>query len=396
MQEYLVNRPDEATMERLLNIHTVDVAGVVLRLAWQVGLLRDEITNLTWDQVDFESFQIHLPDRTVPIGETLADYLRTVHKRWTFVIGDPANNYVVWSDRYHKQMQPQAISRIVRKALDEGGQTEVRLIDLRHDYVIRQLERYDWAYVARITGTEIRSLQLHFAQHLPDGKAGPKHIDKSDEIDEFRLWKILQAEKDTPAGLALWLTWSMGLSATTIVFLTWDQVDFDRNVLWLPEGDIPMTTAVSQLLKKRYKIRAGDPHVLLSAEAKRPLDIYRLSRIVRTALIRGGMETWTLRDLWLARGENRWSQAVLGKIKQDGPVTRKEVMELFGLSKYSAYQRLHRMVNKRLLIRVGCKYYLPGSVVPPEQQSETIYNYLKTEGFACRQDLADILHIGTK
>ena len=37
MQEYLVNRPDEATMERLLNIHTVDVAGVVLRLAWQVG-----------------------------------------------------------------------------------------------------------------------------------------------------------------------------------------------------------------------------------------------------------------------------------------------------------------------------------------------------------------------
>ena len=68
MQEYLVNRPDEATMERLLNIHTVDVAGVVLRLAWQVGLLRDEITNLTWDQVDFESFQIHLPDRTVPIG----------------------------------------------------------------------------------------------------------------------------------------------------------------------------------------------------------------------------------------------------------------------------------------------------------------------------------------
>ena len=159
MQEYLVNRPDEATMERLLNIHTVDVAGVVLRLAWQVGLLRDEITNLTWDQVDFESFQIHLPDRTVPIGETLADYLRTVHKRWTFVIGDPANNYVVWSDRYHKQMQPQAISRIVRKALDEGGQTEVRLIDLRHDYVIRLLERYDWAYVARITGTEIRSLQ---------------------------------------------------------------------------------------------------------------------------------------------------------------------------------------------------------------------------------------------
>lgn len=58
-----------------LNIHTVDVAGVVLRLAWQVRAAARRNLNLTWDQVDFESFQIHLPDRTVPRGETLADYL---------------------------------------------------------------------------------------------------------------------------------------------------------------------------------------------------------------------------------------------------------------------------------------------------------------------------------
>ena len=75
---------------------------------------------------------------------------------------------------------------------------------------------------------------------------------------------------------------------------------------------------------------------------------------------------------------------------------RKEVMELFGLSKFSAYQRLRRMVDKGLLIRVGCRYYLPGSVVPPERQSEVIRDYLRAEGFACRQDLAAALHIGAK
>ena len=396
MREFLVNRPDAAAMERILENHISDAVGVVLRLAWQAGLLRDEITNLTWEQVDFERSQIQLPSRTVPVDGTLMDCLHAAHRRWAAVIGDPANNCVVWSDRYHKQMQPQAISRIARRALDEEGQTEVRLVDLRHDYVIRQLERHDWSYVARITGTEIRSLQLHFTRYLPGGAAGSRQRQENEGIDEFRLWKILQTEKDTPAGLALWLTWHMGLTSNAIVSLTWDQVDFERNAILLRDGEVPMTATVAQLLKKRYEIRTEDPHVLLSAEARRPMDISRLSRITRAALIRGGMEMWTLRDLWLARGENRWEQAVLEKIQRDGPIMRKEVMELFGLSKFSAYQRLRRMVDKGLLIRVGCRYYLPGSVVPPERQSEVIRDYLRAEGFACRQDLADALHIGAK
>ena len=398
MQEYLVNRPDEATMERLLNIHTVDVAGVVLRLAWQVGLLRDEITNLTWDQVDFESFQIHLPDRTVPIGETLADYLRTVHKRWTFVIGDPANNYVVWSDRYHKQMQPQAISRIVRKALDEGGQTEVRLIDLRHDYVIRQLERYDWAYVARITGTEIRSLQLHFAQHLPDGKAGPKHIDKSDEIDEFRLWKILQAEKDTPAGLALWLTWSMGLSATTIVFLTWDQVDLDRGLVRLPDRDLALGVTLRRLLRAAAgRRRPGeDPHVLLTPNSRRPLDQPRLSKMVRTALIRGGMEHISLGDLCREERRENEDARLLAYAAEKGTISRSEAMSLLGLSKVAAYERLRQLAERGKLVRVGGKYYPAGQVVPPEEQYDVIRTFLEQSGPAYRQDLAALLHVGDR
>ena len=47
MQEYVVNRPDEEAMERALLENPANAAGTVLRLAWQAGLLRDEIQHLT-------------------------------------------------------------------------------------------------------------------------------------------------------------------------------------------------------------------------------------------------------------------------------------------------------------------------------------------------------------
>ena len=48
---------------------------MILRLAWQAGLLRDEIQRLTWAQIDFLDGQIVLPERAVPIPEELAEYL---------------------------------------------------------------------------------------------------------------------------------------------------------------------------------------------------------------------------------------------------------------------------------------------------------------------------------
>ena len=396
MREFFVNRPDTAAMERLLGSHASDAAGVAVRLAWQAGLLRDEITNLTWDQVDFERNQLQLPARTIPITQMLADYLRSVYRKWTFLTGNSTNNCVICSDRYHKQMQPQAISRIARRVLDEVGQTNVRLVDLRHDYIIRQLEQHDWSYVARITGMEIRSLQLHFAQYLPNGRAGPKHSEKSGDIDEFKLWKILQAEKDTPAGLVLWLTWSMGLTAKNIVSLTWDQVDLEKNLIHLPEGEVPLTAAAKRILAKRLQKRTEDLHVLLSAESKKPMDVSRVSRITRTALIRGGMENWTLRDLWTRYEKSNWEQKITEAIRRSGPITRSHIMELYGQTKSAAYQRLRAMLDKGLLVRVGYKYYLPDSVVPPERQQEALYEYLKKEGFACRKDITTALQIETE
>ena len=191
MQEYVVNRPDEGAMKQALRENYSNAAGTILRLAWQAGLLRDEIQRLTWEQVDFLDQVIVLPDRNVPISRELADWLQALRDG-----RERSGESVVLSDRDRKPLTPQSISRLARTALDRQGQTSVRLIDLRHDFVLRQLEERDWQYVSRITGVEAAGLNVHFAGHLEEKKISTRiRRETSARIDEFALWKLLRDRK---------------------------------------------------------------------------------------------------------------------------------------------------------------------------------------------------------
>lgn len=392
MGAYTVNRPEEAAMRRLLARNPDNAAGAILRLAWLQGLLREEITTLTWDQVSFLDHKILLPGRAAPMEEEMEEYLRQMYARWSRV-----SEYVVFSKRFGKPMQPQAISRAARRELDSEGQTAVRLIDLRHDYIIRQLQTRTAAYVAQITGMEVRTLQLHFSEHMEaDRRPTLRQPRQPAPVDEFRLWKILQAEKDTAAGLALWLAWQMGLSGGEIVALTWDQVDFAAGVLRLESREVHLSSTVRQLLLDRRERGGENLHVLLSDSAGRPLDVPRLSRIVRTALIRGGMDQVTLRDLYRSAGRSGAEAELLELVRQKGAVSRGDAMEALGVTSAAAYGLLRRMTGERRLVRVGGKYYLPGTVVPPEEQPAAIREYLGKVGFAYRQDIAGVLRVGSK
>lgn len=390
MQEYVVNRPDENVMNGILKENFFNATGVILRLAWQAGLLRDEIQHLTWAQINFLDQTIVLPDRTVPITEEMTSWLTELRGS-----RNRCSETVVLSDRDQKPLTAQSISRLVRMALDKVGQTSVRLIDLRHDFILRQLEIHDWQYVSRITGVEAAALNVHFAEHLEQKKVSTRvSREKSAQIDEFTLWKLLQAEKGTPAGAALWLTWQMGLRVEEIITLTWPQVDFERECLYLPERTLPMTSGVMGTLRELRAATSGDGHVLTTPRSGRPFERTRLSRVVRAVLVRGGMDDVTLRDLRLdcdirVGGENQ----VLAYVRQNQSVTRGDVMRLLGLSKSAAYHRLKQMVNRGKLVQVGSRYYLRDTVVPPELQETAILDYLTNEGFAYRQDIARILRI---
>ena len=387
MQEYVVNRPEEGAMNRILTANSDSAAGVILRLAWQAGLLRDEIQHLTWAQIDFLDQKIILPDRAVPISETLCRWLEGLRES-----RNRRSEVVVLSDRDQKPLTPQSISRLARTALDRGGQRSIRLIDLRHDFVLRQLEEHDWQYVSRITGVESAALNVHFAEHLKEKKLSTR-VRRTDaaQIDEFALWKLLQAEKSSPAGAALWLTWQMGLQLEEIVALRWEQVDFKAESLRLPDRTEPMTSGVLGMLRQ---LPRTSEFVVSAPRTGKPFDRTRLSRLARTVLVRGGMDDVTLRDLRLdcdirMGGENQ----VVAYVRAHRSITRNEAASLLNVSRTTAYNRLKLMVHRDKLTQVGARYYLRDAVVPPERQPEVILEYHTREGFAYRQDIARLLQI---
>lgn len=370
MQEYVVNRPEPTAMEQILRNNSDNAVGAVLRLAWQAGLLRDEIQRLTWGQIDFGEGKILLPDRTVPIPEELARWLRELRDG-----RNRRSETVVLSDRDQKPLTPQSISRLARQALDAGGQTRVRLIDLRHDFVLRQLETRDWQDVSRITGIEAAAMNAHFAAYLSEKKVSTRaRREEPAALDEFALWKLLQAERLTPAGVALWLTWQLGLR--------------------LEDRTVPLTSGVLGVLAD---LRAAEPetaYVLTAPRSGQPYDRTRLSKVVRAALVKAGLDNITLRDLRLdcdirVGGENE----VAAYLRRQQSITRNETAELLGVSRSTAYNRLKQMIRRGKLTQIGARYYLSSAVVPPERQEAVILDYLAREGFAYRQDIAQLLGI---
>ena len=387
-------RLDEASLRRLLEREQTGPEALVLRLAWLEGLTREEIAALTWGQVSFLDDRLELPDRMVPLDREVRSLLWKLREARE-AREEPGDPHVLLSARERKPMRLESISRIARLALDRGGMKDVRRLDLRYDWIIRCLDRMDWPEAARISGVEVATLQLRFSASAPARKA-PKPPPV--QVDEFKLWKLLQTERSTAAGLAMWLGWQLGLQAQEMIALTWEQVDFQEGVLRLPDRCVVITSALRRILEEEYRRRLPeeDPHVLLTEQSRKPLDLPRLSRLTRAALIRGGLERVTLRDLKRDDCRDMEDERILQRALEQGFVSRGDVSEVLGLSKTATYARLRRLTEHGRLVRVGGKYYLPGTVVPPERHREVILEYLAEAGFAYRQDIVELLHIQPK
>jgi len=385
-------RPDETALRVILEQNRGTMAETILRLAWNLGLFREEMHQLTWNEVSFEEALVRLPERSVPMDEEVLQCLRERYTQRGHI-----SPFVVISDRNRKPMAPQSIARCARTALDAGGLTDINLVDLRHDFTIRQLQQHDWPYVARISGIAVSTLCNIYAQYLPrrTEAALPERSRETPRVDEFEMWKLLQVEGNSPVGLTVWMAWKLGMQMKEIVDLTWEQVDLKNGTIRLPDRTISMGVTLRRHLTQVWESRGvGDnPHVLLTPQSRRPYDHARLSRSVRTALIRGGMENLTLRDL--VREEKRsWEDTlILRRAEERGTITRSEVMNLLQVSKIPAYSRLSRLTEEGKLTRVGAKYYPAGTAVSPEEHYRVIRNHLEQVGSAYRQELAELLRI---
>ena len=238
MRRIQYHAPDAEAMKRLLEKRRYDATGVVVLLAWRAGLSRKEISELTWEQVDLDAELLRLPDREVPVDAELRDCLRQWRNRCERVCP-----YVAVSALRRQRLAKETLSNMVRSALDEEGQKDVRLQDLRHDFIQRQLQEHDWPYVLRVAGLAVSTYRsgLHEiqAENSGDGSVPPEpESGKKEPGEELKLWRVLQVERGRPAGIALWLSTRVGLQVREIVALTWEQVDFEGKLLHLPDQDI--------------------------------------------------------------------------------------------------------------------------------------------------------------
>ena len=381
---YTFKRPDPAAMERILTRFPYSPEGAILRLAWLEGLSREEIAALTWDQVQFEDNALTLPDRTVPLAPSAEDCLRERHR--LYAQRDP---HVIISDRYQRPMPPESVSRLARTALDTEGQ-KVSIKDLRQDFVIRQLQTHDWTYAARVSGMAVSTLRGSFSQYFQERQSAAPELPPD---SEYLLWRIVQQEGSSVVGLALWMGWKLQMQPGEIASLTWGQVDFDQNLIRLPDRMVSMGSRLRRLLLDAWDRRKdpAEPRVFTAPTTGRPMDLSRLTTVTRTALIRGGLEHVNLRNLhtWVRQGDR--AQLLMAQAEEQGWLTREAVMERLGVSKSTARQYLLELREAGRLVRVGTRYYPAGAVADPDDHLDIIRAYLQEHGTGRRQDFIRLL-----
>lgn len=160
MEQKAVNilfcRPDRTLLETMLSRAGDGMVAVVVRLAWQLGLRRQEIHQLTWEQIDLETSVVRLPDREIPIPTELQSYLQSIRAKRHHIKTGP----VVLTDRDGLLPIESYLSYVVRQWMNSIGQPQVRLLDLRYDFMEQQLQKHDLYYVCRVAGITKYRLQL--------------------------------------------------------------------------------------------------------------------------------------------------------------------------------------------------------------------------------------------
>ena len=142
--------------------------------------------------------------------------------------------------------------------------------------------------------------------------------------------------------------------------------------------------------------RRKDPaeeRVFTSPATGRPMERAQLTAAARTALLRGGLEGVSLRDLCAEGRRADQSRMLAEQAAAQGWLERGDVMRLLGVSRTAARQQLLRLREAGVLVRVGERYYPAGAVTPPEEQLAVIQTYLREHGSGRRQDFLRLLNV---
>ena len=372
------HQPNAQKLREILQKYPRRHGSLAAALAWLAGLRRAEIEALTWEQIDLENAVLSATGREVPLDAALAGMLALSRRE---------SGRVLVSARSGEPYRTQELSRVLRRTLDAAEQQGVTFADLRLDFIRRELLEHDLSYVLRVSGLTLAAYRGTIVP-LFGAPNAPGETDADGGTDEYLLWRILQAQRGTDAGLALWLAWYPRLSAREIAALTWDAVDLRAGVIRLPEREVSLTKAVSGVLAEARARRGEWAYVITS-----PTGAQRLSVMLRELLIRGGIEHKTLRTLLADASRRQDEERLLALARRRGSVTLRVAAEELNIPKNTALTHLRALCARGALVHISSGYYPAGQAVPPGDQERLVLDYVRTMERVYLSDIARLLRL---
>lgn len=163
----------EGEEEKKLLEHCPKSFALLVRFALETGMRREEISRLSWGNVDLKKRSAHLPKtkngeaRTIPLSPVALDILNEVsEEKEGSVFG----------------MSPDAITQAMEKARTKAGIENLHFHDLRHEAISRLFENTDLDVmeIRAITGHKTMQMLARYTHlrtaHLADRLAGAKRV----------------------------------------------------------------------------------------------------------------------------------------------------------------------------------------------------------------------------
>lgn len=178
-------RLEEKEEAKLLE-HCSTTFAPLVQFALETAMRREEISRLSWENVDIERRSAHLPKtkngeaRTVPLSPRAVSILKEVKE----LTGEEGKGSVFG-------MTPDAITQAMEKARKNAGLADLHFHDLRHEAISRLFENTDLDVmeIRAISGHRTMQMLARYTHlrtaHLADRLAGAKRkADKKNETEK--------------------------------------------------------------------------------------------------------------------------------------------------------------------------------------------------------------------
>lgn len=188
--------PNMKNLQILLSHESDSPVAIVIQLALEAGLKRNEIAALQWKSVNLGERTIQIEDRLIPITdplmETLRDVLDSYHKK---------SEFVVTSNRGKAYNHDVSISTLLSNAAKQRNMESITVSQLRHYHIFKRLETTpveDFPQLARQLGYDSALTLIRMYYPYINKEEAEYELSKSGVLSQQELVRLVSRVTGVP------------------------------------------------------------------------------------------------------------------------------------------------------------------------------------------------------